>query len=683
MVVQVTGTDPDGDALARPVAWNPDDGPPPLIFMQPEAPGRAALAPGERVLARLKPLGAGRYEGRTMRRLTEAPSRVLGVFRSFRGENRLVPTDRRAKAEWIVPPGQDGGAAPGEIVLAEPMPHHQRYGLKPAKVIERLGSMGDARSVSLIAIHTHDIPVEFPQQAVEAAERAGATPLGRRTDLRDIPLVTIDGEDARDFDDAVFAEPDDSLAAGGFRLIVAIADVAHYVRPGSPLDHAARTRGNSVYFADRVVPMLPEALSNGWCSLRPDEDRGCLFVELRIDAGGRKLAHRFGRGQMRSAARLTYTQVQQMHDSGATTPSPPVGEGWGGVSIPPQPAQPVPPTPTLPLKGGGSPMSLPLPHLYAAYRALLEARTARGTLDLDLAERQVELDLHGKVTSVAPRRRLDSHRLIEEFMILANVAAAEELERQHQPCMYRVHAPPSDEKLASLRDFLHTLGITLPPGDKLQPRDLDRVLRRVADTPEARLVNEVMLRSQSQAAYSPDNIGHFGLALPRYAHFTSPIRRYADLLVHRALIAGLRLGADGLAAEEAARFPATADHITATERRAQLAEREALDRYLAAYMADKTGAHFAARISGVTRFALFVTVTESGASGIVPVATLPDDYWQHDTREQTLSGRRTRQVFRLAQEVEVRLAEASPVTGGLVFHVVPEMQQPGKRSRRR
>ncbi|HVC60944.1 MAG TPA: ribonuclease R [Acetobacteraceae bacterium] len=655
-VVQVTGTDPDGDALARPTAWDSEDGPPPLIFMQPEAPGHAALAPGERVLARLKPLGAGRYEGRTMRRLAEAPGRVLGVFRRGQGENRLVPTDRRAKAEWIIPLGQDGGAMPGEIVLAEPLPHHRGLGLKPARVIERLGTMGDARSVSLIAIHTHDIPVAFPEDALAAADRARATPLGRRTDLRDIPLVTIDGEDARDFDDAVFAGPDDSLFPDGFRLIVAIADVAHYVEPGSPLDRAARTRGNSVYFPDRVVPMLPEALSNGWCSLRAGEDRGCLFAELRIDAGGNKLAHRFGRGLMRSAARLTYTQVQQAHDSGQASHH---------------------------ASGQASHHALALPHLFAAFHALREARIARGTLDLDLAERQVVLDRDGKVTSVAPRPRLDSHRLVEEFMILANVAAAEELERLHQPCVYRVHAPPSEEKVASLRDFLHTLGIALPPGDRLHPRDLDRVLRRVAGTPEERLVNEVMLRSQSQAAYSPDNIGHFGLALARYAHFTSPIRRYADLLVHRALIAGLRLGAGGLETEEAAGFPATADHVTATERRAQLAEREALDRYLAAYMADKTGAHFAARISGVTRFALFVTVAESGASGIVPVSTLPDDYWQHDAREQTLTGRRTRQVFRLAQEVEARLAEASPVTGGLVFHIVPETQQPGKRSRHR
>ena len=600
--------------------------------MRPEPAGRPALAPGERVLAHLKPIGPGRYEGRTFRRLADTPGRILGVYQN----GRIVPTDRRAKAEWLVPPGSEGGATEGEIVLAEPLPHH-RLGLKPARIIERLGAMGDARSISLIAIHTHDIPQEFPAAALEEAELARATPLARRTDLRDIPLVTIDGEDARDFDDAVFAEPQ----GDGFRLIVAIADVAHYVRPGSPLDHAARIRGNSVYFPDRVVPMLPEALSNGWCSLRPNEDRGCLFVELRIDAHGRKTAHRFGRGLMRSAARLTYERVQEEHANHR--------------------------------------------HLYAAFRALSAARLARGTLDLDLPERRVVLDSDGRVASVAPRPRLDSHRLIEEFMILANVAAAEELERLHQPTMYRNHAPPSEEKLASLRDFLHGFGISLPPGDQVHPRDLDRVLRRVAGTPDAPLVNEVTLRSQSQAEYSPDNIGHFGLALPRYAHFTSPIRRYADMLVHRALIRGLQLGDGALAKDEAERFPDTALRITATERRAQLAERDAIDRYLAAHMADKVGANFAARISGVTRFGLFVTVAESGASGLVPVRSLPDDYWRYDEREQTLTGQRTRLAFRLAQEVDVRLAEASPVTGGLVFHILqgaPAKRQ-GKRQRSR
>jgi ribonuclease R len=640
MVVQITGTDPDGDALARPVGWQ-GDGPPPMILMAPEARGRPALAPGERVLAKLKQISGSapgrpaRYEGRTLKRLTDAPGRVIGVYRpgkpAGQTPGRIVPTDRRSKAEWIVPVGEDGGAEADELVLAAPLPH-AGYGLKPARIIERLGAMGDARSVSLICIHTHDIPIAFPEPAVAEAERACAVGLGKRTDLRDTPLVTIDGEDARDFDDAVYAEPDGT----GFRLIVAIADVAHYVRPDSPLDHAARTRGNSCYFPDRVVPMLPEALSNGWCSLRPDEERGCLFVELRVDANGKKTAHRFGRGLMKSAARLTYEQVQAAHDAGEA-----LGLAPGQLAT-----------------------------LYAAFRALLSARIARGTLDLDLPERKVLLGTDGRVAAVAPRPRLDSHRLIEEFMVLANVAAAEELERLVQPCMYRVHAPPSDEKLEALRAFLRSFDVNLPAGNQIHPRDLDRVLRAVAGTEHALLINEVMLRSQSQAAYTPENIGHFGLALPAYAHFTSPIRRYADLLVHRALIRGLRLGDGGLVEDEAIRFADTAEHITATERRAALAERDAIDRYLAAFMADKVGALFSARISGVTRFGLFVTVAGSGASGIIPTSSLPDDFWMHDETTKTLSGRHTRLTFRLAQEVDVRLSEASPVTGGLVFHIL-------------
>jgi ribonuclease R len=634
--VLITGTDADGDPVGRPEAWKPSDSRPPLIRMMPERAGQPALAPGDRVLARLRPTGPGRYQGQTLNRLTDSPSRVLGVYRS----GRIIPTDRRAKAEWTVPPGQTAGAEAGEIVLAEPLAQHG-LGLKPARIIERLGKMGDAKSISLIAIHTHDIPVPFPEDALEEARRARGVRLDRREDLRDIPLITIDGEDARDFDDAVFAERD----GAGFRLIVAIADVAWYVRPDSPLDRSARTRGNSVYFPDRVVPMLPEELSNGWCSLRPNEDRGCLFVEMRTGPDGRKQSHRFGRGLMRSAARLTYEQVQHAVDSG------------GDLIVDPRP-------------------------LYDAFRALLAARTARGTLDLDLPERKVALGPDGEVIAVSPRPRLDSHRLIEEFMVLANVAAAEELERLHQPCMYRVHAPPSDEKLAALRGFLNGMGISLPAGNQIHPRDLDRVLRKVAGTPDAQVVNEVMLRSQSQAAYSPDNIGHFGLALTRYAHFTSPIRRYADLLVHRSLITGLKLGLGGLGANAAADFPDTATHITATERRAALAERDAMDRYLAAFMADKIGARFAARISGVTRFGLFVTVVDSGASGLVPMTALPDDYWHHDELEQTLTGRRTRQVFRLSQEVEVRLAEANPVTGGLVFQI-PRVEHSGNRSRQR
>ena len=606
--------------------------------MAREPSGQPALAPGQRVLARLKPIGPGKYEGRTLKRLNENPARVLGVFRA---PDRLIPTDRRAKAEWRIPPGQSAGALDHEIVLAEALPSPS-YGLKHAAVVERLGNVGDARSVSLICIHTHEIPTVFSPEALAIAKRARATPLGKRTDLRATPLITIDGEDARDFDDAIYAEPDND----GFRLIVAIADVAHYVRPDTALDQDARLRGNSCYFPDRVVPMLPEELSNGWCSLRPGEDRGCLYVELHIDAEGRKTRHRFGRGLMRSAARCTYTQVQnafEAHD-------------------------------TLGLDAAF------LPTLYAAFRALLAAREQRGTLDLDLPERRVVLDEAGHVASVAPRPRLDSHKLIEEFMVLANVAAAEELERLKRSCMYRVHAPPSEEKLDRLREFLGSLDIGLAPGKQVTPRDLDTVLQKVAGTEQAPMVNEIMLRSQSQAAYSPDNIGHFGLALPRYAHFTSPIRRYADLLVHRALIAGLKLGLGALTEAESAGFEDTATHISGTERRAALAEREAIDRYLAAYMADKVGASFQARISGVTRFGLFVTLHGNGATGLLPISSLPDDYWMHDEATQSLTGRKTRATFRLTQDVTVRLAEASPVTGGLIFGL-GETSGPASRAR--
>ncbi len=625
-MVRITGIDRNGEALAQPVNWQ-GKGRPPVIFMQGEARGRAALAPGARVLARLRRIGPDRYEGKTLKRFSEQTGSIIGIFRAEGAGGRIEPVDRRQRMEWLVHPGDTQQAASGELVRAEPVPAHG-FGPKPARVTQVLGQAGGARSVSMIAIATHQIPTDFSAAALAQAARARATRLGRRTDLRDIPLITIDGADARDFDDAVFAEP---LARGGHRLVVAIADVAHYVKPGSALDDAARERGNSCYFPDRVVPMLPEALSNGWCSLKPEEDRGCLFVDMSIDAQGRKTSHRFGRGLMRSHARLTYEQVQETHERD-------------------------------PARFGA---------LYAAFEALLAARKARGTLDLDLPERKIELSASGEVLKIAPRPRLNSHRLIEEFMILANVAAAEELERLRYPCMYRVHAPPSPEKLDALRSFLGTLDISLPRGDTLHPRDLDRVLKQVAGTDQAPLVNETVLRSLSQAEYSPENIGHFGLGLPRYAHFTSPIRRYADLLVHRALIGCLSLGEDGFAPEDAARFAETAEHITGTERRATLAERDSTDRYLALYLQHRIGELFEGRISGVTKFGLFVTLLENGASGFAPMASLPDDFWILDESSQSLTGKHSKFRFQLAQPVSVRLREARPVTGGLIFQVVP------------
>jgi ribonuclease R len=637
-VVEVFGADEDGDPLARPVSWPEGSGRPPLVLMRPERPGQPALAPGERVLARLKYIGAGRYEGRTFKRIgSAAPLRILGVYE----HGRIEPTDRRQRADWTVPEHERNGAEPGEIVLAEPLPA-RALGPRPARVVERLGRMEDARAISLICVHAHGIPDRFAPEAVAEAEAARAVPLGGREDLRDVPLVTIDGEDARDFDDAVFAQAD----GGGWRVLVAIADVAHYVRPGGALDRDARERGNSVYFPDRVVPMLPEALSNGWCSLKPREERGCLFVEMRFDADGAKTAHRFGRGLMRSAARLTYEAAQAAMDAGTD----PEGVPPGGMAA-----------------------------LHGAFRALLAAREKRGTLDLELPERRVLLDEAGRVADVVPRARLAAHRLIEEFMVAANVCAAEELERRRQPCMYRVHDRPSDEKLEGLRQFLGTFGVSLPPGDRLHPRDFAHALELVRGRPEELLVNEAVLRGQSQAAYSPENIGHFGLALPRYAHFTSPIRRYADLLVHRALVRGLQLGPDGLAEAEEERFADIGEHITRTERRAAAAERDAVDRYLAAHMAHQVGNHFDARVSGVTRSGLFVTLESNGASGIVPFGSLPDDRWTEDEGGRALVGRRTGLRFTLGQAVEARLAQADPRTGSLVFHVLGGAESPAPR----
>ncbi len=635
-MLDVVGTDLDGEVLARPAAWDPAD-PAPTIYLGPGRTGTPAVGVGDRVLARLKRSGPDEYAATPIRALPRSAERVVGVFERHGDGGRIKSTDRRQRDELQVARADQGPARHGDLVVAEVIPTG-KLGLRQARVVERLGVLGEPRSVSLIAIHSHDIPTEFDPAALALAAAAKPVTLGHRTDLRAVPLVTIDGADARDFDDAVFAEPDgDPANPDGWHLIVAIADVAHYVRPGDALDQAAHERGNSVYFPDRVVPMLPEQLSNDLCSLRPHEDRACMAVHIWIDREGNKLSHRFVRGLMRSAARLTYEQAQRLRD-GKLAPD------------------------------DGAPMTRVIEPLYGAYRALARAREARGTLDLDLVERQVVVDPSGAVTAIVPRPRLDSHRLIEEFMILANVCAAETLEAAGQPCMYRIHDTPSAEKLEALRGFLDGLHIRFPKGQVVKPRNFMQILKGVADTPQQAMVNEVVLRSQAQAAYSPENIGHFGLALRRYAHFTSPIRRYADLLVHRGLIKGLGLGPDGLpAGTTAAVFQRIGEQISATERRAAQAEREVVDRYTAAYLAAQIGARFAGRISGVTRFGIFVKLSETGADGLVPMRALPSDYYHHDERNHRLVGKRTRRTFTLGDPVEVTLAEADVVTGGLLL----------------
>ena len=639
-IVEVTGTDPDGELLAKPLNWE-GQGAPPVIYMRPEQRGHPALAPGDRVLAKLKRQRDGTYEGTTLRRLDGAGPRMVGVYENTSAGGIVRPTDKRAKSDFLVLPQDSAGAQAGEIVVIEPL-SAARLGRKKARVVERVGSKDEPRAFSLIAIHTLGLPTEFSPQSLEEAAGATVPELDRRTDLRDIPLVTIDGADARDFDDAVWAEPDGSADnPGGWHLLVAIADVANYVLPGSALDRDAYERGNSAYFPDRVVPMLPEKLSNDLCSLRPGEPRACMAAHMWIDKDGRLIRHEFVRGLMRSAARLTYEQVQAARDG-------------------------KPDDTTGPL------MATVIEPLYGAYKALERAREKRGTLDLAIPERQVKLDPDGAVREIVTRPRYDSHRLIEEFMIAANVAAAETLEARRQPCIYRVHDRPDPERLDAVREFLSTLGFNLAKGQVIKPSSFTQILERAAGTAEELLVNQVILRSQAQAVYSPENIGHFGLALRRYAHFTSPIRRYADLVVHRSLIRGLALGKGGLTDTEIEKLEPIAEHISGTERRAAQAERDAVDRYTAAFLAAKVGSVFSGRIGGVTRFGLFVTLDESGADGLVPISTLPDDFYVHDEQAHALVGRRWGRVYRLASPVMVRLLEADPLTGSTVLALVEE-----------
>jgi ribonuclease R len=650
-VVEIVEQDADGEMLCRPAQWD-GDGTAPRIMLAPGADTGAegrALRIGERFLARLKRTGEG-YEARVIKRLGMSAHKALGVFRKLGRHGRIEPVDRKARHDFIVAEGDTGGALDGELVVAEPLAGRE-MGQPRARIKERVGRISEPKTISLIAVHAHGIPDHFPDAVVDEAERAKpATLEGGRVDLRKLPLVTIDPPDARDHDDAVWAEPDDDPKnKGGFKAIVAIADVAYYVRPNSALDREAVKRGNSVYFPDRVVPMLPERLSADLCSLKEQVDRAILACHMTFGADGRMKSHRFERALMRSAARLSYSEVQDALDGNPNDKTRPL-------------------------------LAPILKPLEACYRALVKAREKRRPLDLDLPEHKIELGPDGRIKSIGVRARYDAHRLIEEFMIQANVAAAEALEAKRTPLVFRIHAPPSAEKLHALADFLATLSIALPKGQTVTTAMLDRVLDQAKNTPTADLVNVVMLRSQSQAEYSPDNIGHFGLALHRYAHFTSPIRRYADLIVHRALIRAFKLGQGGLTDGEIDHLSSTAEDISAFERRAMAAERDSTDRYIAAFMSDRVGAEFDGKISGVTRFGLFVRLAETGADGLIPVRSLGREFFNHDERAHALVGERSGLTFRLGDRVRVRLEEATPLTGGLRFELI-EGGQAGAPSR--
>jgi ribonuclease R len=650
-VVEIIGHDPDGELLARPARWESET-PPPQILLTPGRDNDAgpALGIGERVLARLTQTDEG-YEARIIKRLGASAHRVLGVYREGdKREGRIAPIDRKTRHEFIVDTRDRGGAKSNELVLAEPL-SGRASGLPRARIVERLGDMNEPKAISLIAIHEHGIPTEFPSEVISEAERATPATAAGRTDLRKIPLVTIDPEDARDHDDAVWAGPDEAAGnKGGHVVIVAIADVAHYVQPGSALDREALKRGNSAYFPDRVVPMLPEHLSADLCSLRENENRACLAVRMVFDSRGNRKSHEFLRAIMRSAARLTYAQAQRAFDG-------------------------------KPDEAHRHIAKLTLTPLWNAYRALADARDRRDPLNLDLPERRIIIGDDGKLKSIAWRERLESMRLIEEMMIQANVAAAESLEKARSPLIYRIHEEPSKEKVHAFSDFLRTVGMNFAKGQVLKPGLFNAILSRAKDGPHAEVMNDVVLRTQAQAVYAPENIGHFGLHLQRYAHFTSPIRRYADLIVHRALIRGLKLGTDGLTGAEINKLGQIADHISICERRAMAAERDSTDRYVAAYMEDRVGALFEARITGVTRFGLFVRLKESGAEGIIPIRSLGTEFFKHDERKHALVGERSGTAYSLGTWVSVRLKEAAPLTGGLRFELADAAPQRASRPR--
>ncbi|MFB9265688.1 ribonuclease R [Bradyrhizobium erythrophlei] len=660
VLADITGRDVDGELLATPAEWDTEEnGTAPKIRIEtPRRPKPGTTAGvGDRALVRVEVTDEGDgtpYLGRVIKVIDHARTRILGIFRTLPdGGGRLIPVDKKQVGrELNIAKADTGGAEDGDLIAVD-LIRSRGYGLASGRVKERLGSIASEKAISLIAINAHDIPQVFTPSAIRESEEAKPATLQGREDWREVPLVTIDPPDAKDHDDAVHAEVDpDPHNRGGYVIHVAIADVAFYVRPDSALDRDALQRGNSVYFPDRVVPMLPERISNNLCSLVPGEPRGALAVRMVIGADGRKRSHSFHRVLMRSAAKLNYAQAQAAIDGKVDDTTGPL-------------LDPI------------------LKPLWAAYGLVKLARNERDPLDLDLPERKILLKPDGTVDRVVVPQRLDAHRLIEEFMILANVAAAETLEKKNLPLIYRVHDEPTQEKVHNLQEFLKTLDLPFTKSGALRPSQFNRVLAQVAGEDYEPLVNEVVLRSQAQAEYSAENYGHFGLNLRRYAHFTSPIRRFADLIVHRALIRALGLGEGALPTDETLETLAEiAAQISVTERRAMKAERETADRLIAHFLADRIGATFQGRISGVTRAGLFVKLDETGADGLVPIRTIGSEYFNYDETRHALIGSRSGTMYRLGDVVDVRLVEAAPVAGALRFELLSEGQAIPRGGRR-
>ena len=647
-IVEIDGNQP----VAVPEHWEAEGIPLPKIRVI-EQGKRGALGIGDRILARTEEHGSG-WVAYVTKKLARASEQIMGVVEA--GENGrfwLKSIDKKARFDTQI--SEIGEAKPGDLVLAEMTGNATR---KSAKVTEVLGDPFAPKSFSLIAIHKYGIPFEMPETVEREAERVHELPVtaDHREDLRHLPIIAIDPRDARDFDDAIWATPDE--ATGGFDAIVAIADVSYYVRPGSSLDHEAAKRGNSVYFPDLVVPMLPHALSSDKCSLRAGEDRAVIACHLAISKAGQVTSWRFTRAIARISANIPYPDAQAAIDGKVENPL----------------------------------LETALKPLWACWRLLAKARHKRAPLELNLPERRISLDDAGRVTGVAVREQLEAHRLVEDFMIAANVAAAKALEAKKSSLIYRAHESPSREKLVALKDYLSTFGIEFALGQVVKPSTFNAILAQVTDDEIRPQIMEAVLRSQTQAYYSPRNVGHFGLSLGSYGHFTSPIRRYADLIVHRALVSayGLEMPApkitdveptSGLTEKAIIKLEATSEAISRTERRAMEAERETTDRYVAAYLSAQVGDIIEARITGVQKFGFFATVEGIGGDGLVPVSTLGRDYFLYDEASQTLIGEKSRQEYRPGMRLQLRLAEANPISGALRFEL-PESGSPSPSERR-
>ena len=647
-VLRVVESDDSGNIFAVPEHWETETPAPKLRVI--ERGRRGALGIGDRILSRTEERGSGLI-AHPMKKLARTAELVLGVVREDGGRFWLTPVEKKERRE--LPIGDLKDASAGDLVLCELSGRGPRVS---ARVDAVLGDPFAPKSFSLIAIHKHELPVEFSEAVIDEAHRVAKQPLGEREDLTHLPIVAIDPADARDHDDAIWAAPDDDEAnKGGWKAIVAIADVSFYVRPGSALDKSARSRGNSVYFPDRVVPMLPEELSADICSLKAGKVRAAMACHLKIAADGTLKSWRFSRAKICVAANIAYEDAQAAVDAA----------GVERVELASSPC-------SMPEIEGAVPAALvetALKPLWACWRALLKARDRRAPLELDLPERQVVLDEKGRITSVAARERLDAHRLVEDYMIAANVAAARALEAKKAPVMYRIHEPPGREKLVALKDYLDTFDVEFALGQVIKPASFNHILDRIGDADFRPEVMQQLLRTQMQARYGPDRLGHFGLALATYAHFTSPIRRYADLLVHRALVSAYRLGDGGLPPGDADNFEEIGEQISRLERRAMEAERDTLDRYVAAYLADQVGQLADCRITGVQPFGFFATVETLGGDGLVLASSLGSEYFRYDEKSQALVGEESGEAYRLGQKLKLRIVEANPVSGGLRFEL--------------